>query len=114
MLEHLKDVAPFDTLSDAELDPLVSRATVRKYKKNTLVIHQGDETTAEVETLGGTWELDAENRHPTPGKLCGVWPASGTSVATGDFGKFFDTGRSMLRRTMASRCQLQTLQLNNR
>jgi CRP/FNR family cyclic AMP-dependent transcriptional regulator len=44
MLEHLKDVAPFDTLSDAELDPLVSRAAVRKYKKNTLVIHQGDET----------------------------------------------------------------------
>ena len=44
MLENLKNISPYDALTDVEIDSLLSHATVRKYKKNTLIIHQGDET----------------------------------------------------------------------
>ena len=44
MLTHFKDISPFDALSDSELESFASHAVVRKFKKNTLVIYQGDET----------------------------------------------------------------------
>ncbi len=44
MLAKLKQNSPYDALTDDELDALISFGTTRKYKKNTLIIHQGDET----------------------------------------------------------------------
>ncbi len=44
MLTQLKDVSPYNALDEEELASFASLATIRKFKKNTLVIHQGDET----------------------------------------------------------------------
>ncbi len=44
MLQQLSEISPYDSLTDDELASLAAHATVRKYKKNTLIIHQGDET----------------------------------------------------------------------
>jgi CRP/FNR family cyclic AMP-dependent transcriptional regulator len=44
MLTHIRTISPFDALSDDEVESFASHAVVRKFKKNTLVIYQGDET----------------------------------------------------------------------
>ena len=44
MLTQLKDISPYNALSDDELESFFSRAVVRKFRKGTIVIFQGDDT----------------------------------------------------------------------
>ena len=44
MLEYLREISPYDSLDDSDLESFARHATRRSYRKNTLVIHQGDET----------------------------------------------------------------------
>jgi len=44
MLSILKNISPYNCLSDDELRLLTSHAKTRHFKKNTLIIQQGDET----------------------------------------------------------------------
>ncbi len=61
MLTHLKEISPYDTLSDEELEAFVRHATKRKYKKNTLIIHQGDETDSLYILLEGEMKVYVED-----------------------------------------------------
>ena len=44
MLDYLREISPYNDLSEAELESFAGIATRRKFKKNTLLIHQGDDT----------------------------------------------------------------------
>lgn len=44
MLGKLKQKSPYNMLTDEELDAFIGYGTVRNFKRNTLIIHQGDET----------------------------------------------------------------------
>ena len=44
MLEYLREISPYASLDESDLESFARHATRRSYRKNTLVIHQGDET----------------------------------------------------------------------
>lgn len=44
MLDYLREISPYNDLSDAELEAFAGIATRRNYKKNMVLIQQGDDT----------------------------------------------------------------------
>ncbi len=44
MLDYLKEISPYKDLSDTELESFASIATKRNFKKNMVLIQQGDDT----------------------------------------------------------------------
>ncbi len=44
MLQTLREVSPFNRLDDSEIESLAAHAALRKFRKNTLIIQQGDES----------------------------------------------------------------------
>jgi len=44
MLDYLREISPYNDLSDAELESFAGIATKRNYRKNMVLIQQGDDT----------------------------------------------------------------------
>ena len=44
MLDYLKEISPYKDLSDTELESFATIATKRKFRKNMVLIQQGDDT----------------------------------------------------------------------
>lgn len=61
MLNYLKEISPYNALSDDELESFIRHATQRKYKKNMLIIHQGDETDSLYILLEGEMKVYVED-----------------------------------------------------
>lgn len=61
MLDYLKEISPYNTLSDDDLESFIRHATQRKYKKNTLIIQQGDETDSLYILLEGEMKVYVED-----------------------------------------------------
>jgi len=44
MFQSLREITPFNRLDDSELESLAAHATLRKFRKNALIIQQGDDS----------------------------------------------------------------------
>ncbi len=61
MLEYLKQISPYNELDEEDLTDLVRIATKRHYKKNTMVIIQGDDTDSLYILLDGKMKVFIED-----------------------------------------------------
>ena len=63
MLDHLREISPYNDLSDAELESFAGIATNRKYRKNMVLIQQGDDTGSLYILLDGEMRVYIEDEH---------------------------------------------------
>lgn len=61
MLDYLKEISPYKDLSDTELESFASIATKRKFKKNMVLIQQGDDTGSLYILLDGEMRIYIED-----------------------------------------------------
>jgi len=61
MLNYLSEISPYNALSTADLESFAGIATKRKYKKNMVLIQQGDETNSLYILLEGEMKVYVED-----------------------------------------------------
>ncbi len=61
MLDYLREISPYNALSDAELESFAGIATKRTYKKNMVLIQQGDDTGSLYILLDGEMRVYTED-----------------------------------------------------
>ena len=61
MLNYLREISPYNALSTTDLESFAGIATKRKYKKNMVLIQQGDETNSLYILLEGEMKVYVED-----------------------------------------------------
>jgi len=61
MLDHLKEISPYSSLSITDLESFARIATKRRYKKNMVLIQQGDDTASLYILLEGEMKVYIED-----------------------------------------------------
>ena len=87
MLDYLKEISPYNDLSDAELESFADIATKRKYRKNMVLIQQGDDTGSLYILLDGEMRVyieDEQGRELTV-KILKPGDSFGELALLGDF-----------------------------